>query len=309
MWNVLDFIVLLSIVVNTLTSLIVIGGVSRFTRALTAVRALRIITLSARLRETFYAVFISGVVRLLEASTLLVLYLIPFAIWGSAIFSGRLYACNNGNASGKADCIVEYMASPVDDSLSFIAPQAWDNPSFDGSRWTFDDFRHSILILFEVLSLEGWVDVMQSMMNIVGVDENAQDQASPYNALFMVTYMLFGGVVIMSAWLAIIIANFARTNGTSMLTMPQQRWVALKSFLQQQRPSRRPDERVNGLRAWCYQRAARKRGYWSRGYLAFLCLHVLLLSYVPTELAILTLPNDRFTGPRTIRKIYSPKPQ
>lgn len=81
-WNVVDFIILLALVVNSASSLIVVGGVNRATRALKAFRALRLITLFGRLRDTFHAVFFAGFVRILDASVLMILYLIPFAVWG-----------------------------------------------------------------------------------------------------------------------------------------------------------------------------------------------------------------------------------
>lgn len=81
-WNIVDFVILLALVVNSASSLIVVGGVNRATRALKAFRALRLITLFARLRDTFHVVFFAGFVRIIDASVLMILYLIPFAVWG-----------------------------------------------------------------------------------------------------------------------------------------------------------------------------------------------------------------------------------
>jgi hypothetical protein len=82
LWNVLDFIVLITLLINTTTSLIFIGGLSRVTRAIKAFRALRLITLFSRLRDTLHAVLFAGALKILDASILMILYLIPFAVWG-----------------------------------------------------------------------------------------------------------------------------------------------------------------------------------------------------------------------------------
>ena len=82
LWNVLDFLILITLLVNTTTSLIYIGGLSRVTRALKAFRALRLITLFGRLRDTLHTVLFAGALKLLDASILMMLYLIPFAVWG-----------------------------------------------------------------------------------------------------------------------------------------------------------------------------------------------------------------------------------
>ncbi len=73
----------------------------------------------------------------------------------TTIFAGRLYGCNDDTRAGKSDCINEYIASPVDPSLAFLAPRVWDNPNTKASQWNFDDFRSSLLILLETVSLEG----------------------------------------------------------------------------------------------------------------------------------------------------------
>lgn len=82
LWNFVDFVILITIIINTVCSFAVVGGVSRATRALKAFRAFRLITLFSRLRDTFHAVFFAGASRIADASILMVLYLIPFAVWG-----------------------------------------------------------------------------------------------------------------------------------------------------------------------------------------------------------------------------------
>jgi hypothetical protein len=70
----------------------------------------------------------------------------------------------------------EFLNSPVDNSLNFITPRVWSNPGLAESTtvWAFDSFRQSILILFEIVSLEGWIDVMNAAMSIVAIDTQSQ---------------------------------------------------------------------------------------------------------------------------------------
>lgn len=67
--------------------------------------------------------------------------------------------------------------------------------------WAFDSFRQSILILFEIVSLEGWTDVMKSAMDIVGIDQQPQTNTSQGNAVFFIIFNLFGGVIILTVFL------------------------------------------------------------------------------------------------------------
>ncbi|WRT67795.1 uncharacterized protein IL334_004769 [Kwoniella shivajii] len=278
LWNVLDFIILITLLINTTTSLIFIGGLSRVTRSLKSFRALRLITLFSRLRDTLHAVLFAGALKILDASILMVLYLIPFAVWGLNIFSGLLFYCNDDDVSGKSTCINEFSTSSTDDSLTYLVPRVWANPALDASVWAFDSFRESILILFESVSLEGWIDVMSSLMNIVGKDQQPQSMASQWNAIYMLIFNLFGGVIILTLFVSIIIQNFSTRSGNALLTTEQRQWVDLSKFIKAQTPSQLPKGRPTlPFRAWCYDRATTKDGFWAITFTWIYYLHILLL--------------------------------
>lgn len=114
------------------------------------------------------------------------------------IFSGLLYSCNDGDQTGLTSCTGEYAASPVDDSLAFLTPRVWANPTLNGSKWAFDSFRQSILILFEIVSLEGWIDVMSSAMNISGRDQQPVTNIAQWNSIFFLLYNLLGVIIILA---------------------------------------------------------------------------------------------------------------
>lgn len=235
MWNGLDFFVLVTLVVNVATSLLNPSGYNRLTRALTALRALRLITLSPTIRKTFYDVLIVGAGQIFDASLLAILYIIPFAIWGQNVFSGLLYSCNDTSVTTKAECIGEFLNSAVSD-WAFVTPRIWSNPYM----WTFDSFGASLLILFQIISLEGWISVMESVMGITGRDLQPQAYASQFNSLFFVAYNLIGAVFILTIFVSVIIANFTRRSGMSLLTSEQRQWIDLKKLITLQRPAKRP---------------------------------------------------------------------
>ena len=201
-WNVLDFFIMVGIVVNVVTGLVFIGGLSRFTRSLKALRALKLITLIEKMRSTFESLIISGILRIIDAAMLAMLYMIPYAVWGLNIFAGLTNLCNDTNASGISDCINEYENSVVTSSsgnpaLMFPVPRVWANPS-PSTTFSFDSFKASLLILFEIVSLEGWIDVMNFATSITGLNLQPQTNASQVNAIFFVVYNLLGAVVILT---------------------------------------------------------------------------------------------------------------
>lgn len=273
-WNMLDFFVLLTLLVNVGAALSPSTiATSRFTRSLKAFRALRLINLSETMRQTFYDVMIIGASLIFDASVLTLLYIIPFSVWGQNLFSGLLYSCNDGDVLGKAQCVGEYTASPA--GWEILVPRAWQNPYV----WSFDSFRSAILILFEIVSLEGWVDVMDSATAITGKDLQARPDSAQYNSIFFLIYNLIGAIVVLTLFVSVIIENFTLRSGQALLTSEQQQWVDLKKLLVRQRPARRPDHRPSGrFRSWCYDRAVSKHGWWSRMITGLYVIHIGVLA-------------------------------
>jgi voltage-dependent calcium channel len=304
-WNILDFIVMVGILVNVSTSLVFIGGLSRFTRSLKALRALRLITLIDKMRNTFESLIISGAVRILDAAVLAILYMIPYAVWGLNIFAGRMNTCNDTSVSGMSTCVGEYTNTIYGNSFGFLTPRAWDKPS-PSTTFSFDNFRSSLLILFEIVSLEGWIDVMWVSASITGKGQQPSNDASQVNALFFMIYNLLGGIVIMTlfvrcvfanhtlvGWRAqllfysIIIGNFKAKTGSAFLTTPQREWIDLQKLFKRQRSSKRPQFRpTNFVRAWCFDRAVHKHGWWTRGMTFLFILHIVALMCVYDSLRL-----------------------
>jgi len=203
-WNIVDGIILVAVLVNVSTGLIVIGGITRFTRALKAFRALRLITLIGWMRETFHSVIFAGARRMLDAAVLAILYMIPYAVWGLNIFSGMMYSCNDPGSTGKGDCEGIFISAPVDDSFGFYAPRVWSNPT-PSTHFSFDSFGDSLLILFEIVSLEGWIDVLEVALGITGKDRQPKTNASQINAIFFLLYNLLGAVVILTLFVSYVL--------------------------------------------------------------------------------------------------------
>ena len=196
---VLDFFILVGILINATTGLIFIGGLSRITRSLKALRALRLITLVDKMRSTFESLIISGIVRIMDAALLAILYMIPYAVWGLNIFAGVTNECNDGSVSDIGNCTNEFStgadALNNGNSFTYLVPRVWDNPA-PSTTFSFDSFRQSLLILFEIVSLEGWVDVLDVAMSVTGEGQQPETNAAVANSIFFLIYNLMGGVVI-----------------------------------------------------------------------------------------------------------------
>jgi len=272
-WNDIDFLVLITLWINVIADLTDRGGVSRAFRAFKALRALRLVNISDTAQQTFHDVIISGFWNIISAVVVSLSLLIPYAIWGLNIFSGLMYSCNDSNdVTFKSQCVNEFLSSPA--AWNVWAPRSWTNP--DG--YNFDTFGSSLSILFEIVSEEGWIDVLTTAMAITGPDQNPQIDASPLNAIFFVAFNILGSVFILTLFISVIITNYTKRSGVAYMTADQRSWQELRKVLLQLRPSRRPAERPDqSWRAWCYDRAVSKHGYWTRFMTGVYTIHVLLL--------------------------------
>jgi hypothetical protein len=293
-WNEIDFFVLITLWINVVADLSDRGGLSRAFRAFKALRALRLVNISETARQTFQDVIISGFWNILGAAVVALSLLIPYAIWGLNIFNGLMFSCNDTTSGiNKALCIGEFNSSPW--NWNVLAPRAWTNPQF----YNFDTFGQSLASLFEIVSQEGWINVLTSAMAIVGPDENPFIDASPGNAFFFVSFNILGAVFVLTLFISVIITSYTKRSGLAYMTADQRSWNELRKVLVRLRPSRRPPERPDqSWRAWCYDRAISKHGYWTRFMTGVYILHVCLLcaEIYPAPDAYDTAQNYAFLG-------------
>lgn len=159
-------------------------------------------------------------------------------VFGQNVFSGLLFSCNDSTVLTKVECAGEFMVETVE-GWAYLAPRVWQNPQV----WSFDSFKSALLILFEIVSLEGWIDVMESVMTIKGKDLNSESNASQWNALFFVMFNAVGAVFILTLFVSLIIQNFAERSNDSLLTTEQRQWLDLRRYISRQRPAKRPARR------------------------------------------------------------------
>ncbi|KAI6015330.1 Ion transport protein-domain-containing protein [Pisolithus orientalis] len=274
MWNVIDLVILAGLLANIGLTWWFVGISNRFVHALKALRALRLITLIDQMRSTFENLIISGVVRILDAAILAILYLIPFSVWGTNIFAGLMNECNDTSVQGISDCTGEYVNTIYGNSYGYLVPRAWNNPSPS----------------YYIVSLEGWIDVMSVAMSITGAGQQPQTNASQAYALFFLIYNLLGGAVILTLFVSIIISNFSSKTGSAFLTRPQREWIDLEKLIKRQKSSKRPYTRpTSRLRAWCYDSAVRKHGWWSRGMTLLFVMQIMDFSLFSTSIYMLDI--------------------
>jgi voltage-dependent calcium channel len=182
----------------------------------------------------------------------------------------------NDNQSGitnLSDCFGEWNSTPFSNNWNVLAPRVAANPYYN-----FDDFGSSLFILFQIVSQEGWIDVMWSAESITGRGLNPRYFASQGNGMFFVIFNLLGTVFVLTLFISVFMRNYTEQTGVAFLTSDQRSWLELRKLLKQVSPSKRPSNTGRKKwRDWCYKRAVRKHGRWQRTMTIVLVLHLILL--------------------------------
>lgn len=275
LWGFIDGLVLVTLWIDVITTFLNDESISRAVGAFKALRALRLLNVSDTARDTFHAVVIVGGWRVLSAAFVSLSLLIPFALYGVNLFNGKLVTCND-NQSGiinLSDCVGEFNSSPFSNNWNMPAPRVAQNPFFD-----FDNFGHSLFILFQIISEEGWIDVMWAAQSITGQGLQPQNSASPGNAIFFIIFNLLTTVFVVTLFISVFMRTYTEHTGVAFLTTEQRSWMELRKLLKQVAPSKRTSYKDTQWQMWCYKRAVRKHGRWHRAVTIILVMHLALLT-------------------------------
>ncbi|KAI5370647.1 putative EF-hand domain, voltage-dependent calcium channel, alpha-1 subunit, Ion transport [Septoria linicola] len=276
-WGFIDGIVLVTLWINVFTSLYDPGSGSRAVGAFKALRALRLLNVSDSARDTFHSVIVLGGWKVLSAAFVSLSLLIPFAIYGLNLFSGKMAWCNDWqqyDVHNLTDCVGESVFSPIGYDMLMPRRVAPVNFAYD-----FDSFGNALFILFQVVSQEGWVDLMWSAQSITGVFTQPTWFSQQGNAIYFVLFNLLGAVFVLTLFVSVFMRNYTEQTGVAFLTAEQRSWLELRKILRQVAPSKRPNrqrQRQN-WQEWCYRQAVTKKGKWQRIITGILIAHLVLL--------------------------------
>ena len=181
--------------------------------------------------------------------------------------------CNDTNMNNLDDCVGEFNSS-TPYNWDLLGPRRSANPYYN-----FDNFGSSLSILFQIVSQEGWTDVMWTAMSSGGRDISAtQYYKSQGNAVFFIVFNLLGAVFVLTLFTSVFMRNYTEQTGVAFLTADQRSWLELRKLLRQISPSKRPSSKSeSGVRGWCYRIAVKKHGRWQRLLTTILFLHLVLL--------------------------------
>ncbi|VDQ00433.1 unnamed protein product [Trichobilharzia regenti] len=190
---------------------------------LRCLRPLRIFCLVPQMRRVVYEL-VRGFKEILMVSVLLVVFMFMFAVYGVHLFGGRLAICNDRNITTKVTSTK--LKSVKGEPLKLLVPRVWANPR----NFNFDNIGNAILALFEVLSLEGWVEIRDVIKERIG----------PRHVIYIHLFVFIGCLIGLTLFVGVVIANYSENKGTALLTVDQRRWLDLKGRIRLTQPLQIP---------------------------------------------------------------------
>lgn len=205
-WNKLDGFIVVVGWIDVLFVLIGADGgglmkmlkICRMMRALRPLRAVNKLPALKQVVETLLlAIQPIGTTMIIVA-----IFFFIFGVFGVQLMSGKLYHCQASDTLSD-DRIAEEVFTRTD---CITKGGNWINQDYN-----FDNLPCAIMTLYVLASIDGWVDIMYSGVDAVGVDKQPQRDHNEGMILFFVAFLLVGGFFILNMFVGVIVESFQNT--------------------------------------------------------------------------------------------------
>ncbi|ESO12678.1 hypothetical protein HELRODRAFT_148954, partial [Helobdella robusta] len=203
-WNIMDgslvFISLVDIVVSLIASTSTrIFGILRVFRLLRALKPLRVISRAPGLKLVV-STLLSSLRPIGNIVLICCTFFIIFGILGVQLFKGTFYYCDGPNVSSvknKTDC------------TNMGPPYRWIN-----RKYNFDNLGQALMSLFVLASRDGWVNIMYTGLDAVGVDQQPQVNYNEWRLLYFISFLLLVGFFVLNMFVGVVVENFHKCRET-----------------------------------------------------------------------------------------------
>eukprot|EP00004_Rigifila_ramosa_P011837 TRINITY_DN2534_c0_g1_i1.p1 TRINITY_DN2534_c0_g1~~TRINITY_DN2534_c0_g1_i1.p1 ORF type:complete len:1746 (+),score=405.35 TRINITY_DN2534_c0_g1_i1:45-5282(+) len=219
-WNCLDLFQW----IVTLLSLLIVGFDLRVVWGLRAFRVLRPIRLIRSFESMKVAIqsLLASMPLFFNAIIVTILVWFIFAVIGVLLYQGKFEYCNDLSVAGRDECQGSFL-----DTDGFIKVRTWANPPYN-----FDDVPSAMLALFEVSTLEGWLEIMYSAVDSRGGNLQPVFNYSPGNVFFFLVFIIIGSYFAVNLFIGVMVDIFSRIEedrtGVAFLSKDQLEWLEIQ---------------------------------------------------------------------------------
>ena len=266
-WNVLDFLI---VVIGILLQATKGNDSLASLKSLRTFRALRPIRMASRnegMKIVVNALF-QSIPPISNVLLVCLLFYMIFGILGVSLFSGKFQYCADGDGE-----MIDVRSILPKDQYGTLTRE-WCEKGTQTITWpegitpyeiqtewindkTFDNIFRSLLALFEMASLEMWLDIMFFAVDSTGETTQPVFNNNPYICLFFVLFLIVGSFFVLNLFVGVTIDKFnemkeKQDSRSILLTPEQERWRSIQMLLTNANPREsyvRPD---NPSRAYVF---------------------------------------------------------
>ena len=127
------------------------------------------------------------------------LVLILFGIQGITFFKGKFFVCDSENVPEDIHASIKTM---------------WD--CYDvGGEWVsynqnFDNIHTAVITMFNLMTTEGWMDVLWHAVDSTDIHQMPVRNANPYNVIFFMAFLIVGAMILLNAFGGVVVMSFTK---------------------------------------------------------------------------------------------------
>jgi len=211
-----------------------------------ALRPLRMVSRSEGLKVVVNSILLAGP-AIADVLLVMLLFLIIFSILGVQLFKNSINRCTcmewcpdrryrpgSVAAEGKP---MEFLCQGSCPAAPLHARTCrWERHPY----WSFDNTALALLTLFEVSTLELWMDVMWLVVDGKSDGEGPAYDNQPLAVLFFIIFLFLMSFFILNLFVGVVIDKFTSVRnemlGLSVLTDRQREWIATQRMLLKVKP-------------------------------------------------------------------------
>ncbi|XP_076757109.1 ca[2+]-channel protein alpha[[1]] subunit T [Xylocopa sonorina] len=198
-WNIMDGVLVIISIIDLSMSLLSsssprIFGILRVFRLLRSLRPLRVINRAPGLKLVVQTL-LSSLRPIGNIVLICCTFFVIFGILGVQLFKGAFYYCDGPdikNVRNKTDCLADKR-------------NVWLN-----RKYNFDDLGKALMSLFVLSSRDGWVNIMYTGLDAVGVDQQPIENYSEWRLLYFIAFILLVGFFVLNMFVGVVVENFHR---------------------------------------------------------------------------------------------------
>lgn len=171
-------------------------------RCLRTLRTLRVIARTEALRLAIGSLF-GALPAIGNAIIVCSLILCIYAILGISLFKGTFFHCSLERTPHSKEVIEQKLLEVDTKEDCFRIGGHWVN-----NEQNFDNIWNAIPLLCEIITTEGWLDIMYVAVDSRGIDLQPKKNSSPYSALFFTSFIIIGNIFILNLFVGVVIDKF-----------------------------------------------------------------------------------------------------